>query len=353
MPKRHITELLFGLGTGQVTASVRDVTLTRRAWLRGAAGVGLAASPMAGAASAWAQSYPSRPVTWVIPFAPGGATDQLSTPLCLRLTARLGQPFTLEHRPGAGGNVATRSVIKAAPDGHTILATSTANVIGASFDPSLPFDVTKDLTPVAGMARMPLLLVVNNDLPVRNLAEFIAYAKAHPGKLSVTTAGPGTAQHLSAELFRTKSSIKWTIVHYRGSTPALTDVASGHVHAAFDNTAAALAMVKARKLRALAVTTQTRSGALPDLPTVAEVLPGYDTSGFYGVAVPAGTPRPIVELLNREINAGLADPAIRRSYAELGAIPLGGTPQEYGALFTAEIVRWRKIVALLDLHKTD
>ncbi|MGJ4941512.1 Bug family tripartite tricarboxylate transporter substrate binding protein [Bradyrhizobium sp. HKCCYLS1011] len=338
---------------GSVTEAVKDVTLTRRAWLRSAAWSALAASPLARTVAAWAQSYPSRPVTWVIPFAPGGATDQLSTGLCERLTARLGQPFALQHRPGAGGNVATRSVIEAAPDGYTILATSTANVIGASFDPSLPFDVTKDLTPVAGMARMPLLLLVNNDLPVHNMAEFLAYARANPGKLSVTTAGAGTVQHLAAELFRSKAGIKWTVVHYRGSTPALVDVASGHVHAAFDNTASALEMLQARQVRALAVTTQDRSSATPDLPPIADVLPGFDVSGFYGVAVPRGTAQPIVDLLNGEINAALADPAIRRHYAELGAIPLSGNAQEYGALFTAEIARWRDIVALLDVHKTD
>ncbi|CCE04918.1 conserved hypothetical protein [Bradyrhizobium sp. STM 3843] len=342
-----------GSVTGSVTEAVKDVTLTRRAWLRSAGWSALAVSPLARTVAAWAQSYPSRPVTWVIPFAPGGATDQLSTGLCERLTARLGQPFALQHRPGAGGNVATRSVIEAAPDGYTILATSTANVIGASFDPSLPFDVTKDLTPVAGMARTPLLLLVNNDLPVRNLSEFVGYAKANPDKLSVTTAGPGTVQHLSAELFRSKAGIKWNIVHYRGSTPALVDVASGHVHAAFDNIPSALEMVKAGKLRAIAVTTQTRSDTLPDLPQITDILPGFDTSGFYGVAVPRGTPRPIVELLNREINAALSDPAIRERYAALGAIPLTGNVSEYDALFAAEIARWRKIVALLDVHKTD
>ncbi|WP_316205161.1 Bug family tripartite tricarboxylate transporter substrate binding protein [Bradyrhizobium sp. SZCCHNS3004] len=338
---------------GTLTETTKDVTFTRRAWLRSAAWATMAASPVAAALPAWAQPYPTRPVTWVIPFAPGGATDQLSTPISKLLTARLGQPFTLEHRPGAGGNVATRSVVEAAPDGYTILATSTANLIGTSFDPSLPFDVTKDLAAVAGMARMPLLLLVNNDLPVRNLAEFVAYAKGNPGKLSVSTAGPGTVQHLSAELFRSKAGIKWTIVHYRGSSPALVDVASGHVHAAFDNAASALETVKAGKLRAIAVTTRTRSERLPDLPPIADVLPGFATSGFYGVAVPRDTPRPIVELLNREINAAQADPAIRQHYAELGAIPLAGTVSEYNAVVAAESVRWRNVVALLDVRKTD
>lgn len=336
-----------------VTETAKDVTLTRRAWLRSAAWAAMATSPLAAAFPAWARSYPVRPVTWVIPFAPGGATDQLSIPISQLLTTRLGQPFTLEHRPGAGGNVATRSVVEAAPDGYTILTTSTANLIGTSFDPSLPFDVTKDLTAVAGLARMPLLLLINNDLPVRNLAEFLAYARANPGKLSVSTAGPGTVQHLSAELFRTNAGIKWTIVHYRGSAPALVDLASGHVHAAFDNTASALETVKAGKLRAIAVTTRTPSERLPDLPPIADMLPGFATSGFYGVAVPRDTPRPIVELLNREINTALADPAIRQRYAELGAIPLAGTVSEYNAIVAAESVRWRNIVARLDLHKTD
>jgi len=243
--------------------------------------------------------------------------------------------------------------VKAAPDGYTILATSTANAINVTFDPSLPFDVVRDLTQVAGMARMPLLLMVNKELPVRNLAEFLSYARANPGKLSVGSAGIGTAQHLSAELFRTMAGVKWTPVHYRGSGPGMVDLASGHVHATFDNVAASLELLRNGKIRALAVTTRERSELMPELPPISDVLPGYETSGFYGVAVPRGTPQDIVDLLNREINAAIADPAIQKGFRDIGAIPLAGTARDHAALFNDEIARWRKIVTISGARKGD
>jgi tripartite-type tricarboxylate transporter receptor subunit TctC len=326
--------------------------LTRRAMLHSAAWTAVAALDCATTMPARAATtYPTRPVTWVLPFAAGGATGRLARPVCDRLAARLGQPFVFENRPGAGGNVGTQSVVNAAPDGYTILATSTANAINITFDPSLPFDAAHDLVHVAGLARMPLLLLVSNDLPVKTLAEFLAYARANPGKLSVGSAGLGTVQHLSAELFGVMAGVQWTHVHYRGSGPGVIDLSSGHVHAMFENIASSLDLLQGGKVRALAVTTQARWERMPDLPPVRDVLPGFETSGFYGTAVPRGTPPDIVALLNREINDALRDGAIREQYSEIGAVPMSGEVHDYGAQFAAEIIRWRKLVALSGARK--
>ena len=219
-----------------------------------------------------------------------------------------------------------------------------ANIINAARAVPPGPDGTGDIIPVAGMARMPLLLLVNKELQVKALADFLAHARANPGKLSVGSAGPGTVQFASAELFRTLGGITWSIVDYRGSGPALTDLASGHIHAMFDNTASALELLRSGKVRALAVSTRERSQAFPELPAVAEVLPAFETSGFYGVAAPRGTPKPIVDLLNREINAALTDPAIIRQFAEIGATPISGDPGIYAATYRAEIMHWRKVV---------
>ena len=325
-----------------------DGTITRRALLHAATCTAMSALAGPGRAEA---AYPSRSVTWVLPFAVGGATGRLARPICERLTDQLGQPFILENRPGAGGNVGTKSVVDAAPDGYTILATSTANAINVTFDPSLPFDAAHDLIHVATLARTPLLLLVSNELPVKSLAEFLAYAKANPGKLSVGSAGPGTVQHLSAELFRAMAGLEWTHVHYRGSGPGLVDLSSGHVHAMFDNIASSLELLQGGKVRALAVTTREPSKLMPHLPPIWTVLPGFETSGFYGTAVPRGTPQDIVELLNREINLAIADPAIGKAFTEIGAIPITCSVRDCGGVFAAEVIRWRQLIALSGLSK--
>ncbi|MGJ5180733.1 Bug family tripartite tricarboxylate transporter substrate binding protein [Bradyrhizobium oligotrophicum] len=322
----------------------KDMTITRRGLLQCAAWSGLVAVPRAAAAAGGEAPYPNHPVTWVIPFAPGGATGRLSVLICDRLSRRLGQAFVLDHRPGAGGATATRSVASAAPDGYTILATSTANIISASLDSAPGADGSGDLVHVAGIARMPLLLLINKNLPAKTLAEFLAYARANTGKLSVGSAGPGTVQLLSAELFRMLGGITWSVVQYRGSGPALTDLTSGHIHAMFDNTAVAVDLLRSGKVRALAVSTRERAQAFPDLPAVAEILPAFETSGFYGVDAPRGTPKPIVDLLNREINAALADPEIRQHFDEIGATPITGDAGVYAATFRAEVMHWRKLV---------
>jgi tripartite-type tricarboxylate transporter receptor subunit TctC len=294
--------------------------------------------------AAKADSYPSRPVRWVVPYAAGGATDVLSRLICQRLSERLGQAFIVENKPGAGSNIGTQVVISAPPDGYTLLLTSTANAINASFDPSLPYDFAKSIVPVAGVARIPLVLVINSALPVRDVAEFIAYAKANPGRLSIASSGVGTSLHLSGELFKAMAGIQFTHVPYRGSAPGLTDVMSGQIQGMFDNVTSSFELVRSGKLRALGVTTRERSATLPDVPPIADTLPGFETSSFYGVGAPQGTPQAIVDLLNREINAALADPLIKQRLDELGAVPLDGNAGQFGAMLAAETERWRKVV---------
>jgi tripartite-type tricarboxylate transporter receptor subunit TctC len=297
-------------------------------------------------ASAHAQSYPTHPVRWVVPYTAGGATDVLSRLICQRLSERLGQPFIVENKPGAGSNIGTQAVINSPPDGYTLLLTSTANAINASFDPSLPYDFAKDIVPVAGVARIPLVLVVNNDLPVHNVAEFIAYAKANPDKMSIASSGVGTSLHLSGELFKAMAGVQFTHVPYRGSAPGLTDVMSGQIQGMFDNVTSSFEFVRTGKLRALGVTTKERSETMPEVSPIGDTLPGYETSSFYGVGAPRGTPPEIVDLLNKEINAALTDPAIKQRLGELGAIPITGNATQFGAMLATETDRWRKVVAM-------
>jgi tripartite-type tricarboxylate transporter receptor subunit TctC len=227
-----------------------------------------------------------------------------------------------------------------------LLLTSTANAINASFDPSLPFDFAKGIMPVAGVARIPLVLVVNNALPVHSVAEFIAYAKANPGKLSIASSGIGTSLHLSGELFKAMAGVEFTHVPYRGSAPGLTDVMSGQIQGMFDNVTSSFELVRTGKLRALGVTTRERSDTMPEVPPIGDTLPGYETSSFYGVGAPRDTPQEIVDLLNREINAALADPTIKARFGELGAIPITGDAGQFGAMLATETERWRKVVEI-------
>src|SRR6202012_675482 len=290
--------------------------------------------------------YPARAVRWIVPYTAGGATDVLSRMICERLSEKLGQPFLVENKAGAGATLGTQFVISSPPDGYTLLLTSTANAINASFDPGLPYDFAKGILPVAGVARIPLVLVVNNELPVRSVAEFIAFAKANPGKLSIASSGIGTSLHLSGELFKAMAGIQFTHVPYRGSAPGLTDVMSGHIQGMFDNVTSSFEFVRSGKLRALGVTTNERSETMPDVPSISDTLPGYETSSFYGVGAPRDTPQEIVDLLNRQINAALADPVIKQRIAELGAIPLTGDAKQFAAMLAAESERWRKAVEM-------
>lgn len=324
--------------------------ITKRAFLTSSAAA-IAAAAIRGPAWAAASAYPTRMVKWVVPYAPGGATDVLSRMLCQHLSDRLGQSFVVENKPGAGSNIGTQAVIASPADGYTLLLTSTANAINASFDPNLGYDFAASIDPVAGVARIPLVLVVNNDIPARNVAEFIAFAKQNPGKLSIASSGIGTSLHLSGELFKSMAGISFTHVPYRGSAPGLTDVMSGQVHGMFDNVTSSFELVRAGKLRALGVTTRERSAILPDVPPIADTLPGYETSSFYGVGAPHGTPREVVDLLNGEINRALTEPSIAERIAELGAIPITGNADAFGGMLTGETERWRKVVEASGLRK--
>ena len=321
--------------------------ISRRILLQSAAaatGAWLGARPDIGARAATA--YPSQPVKWIVPYTAGGATDVLSRLMCQYLGDHLGQPFIVENKPGAGSNIGTQDVINSPPDGYTLLLTSTANAINASFDPSLPYDFAKGIVPVAGVARIPLVLVVNNDLPIHSVAEFIAYAKAHPGTLSIASSGIGTSLHLSGELFKAMAGIEFTHVPYRGSAPGLTDVMSGHIQGMFDNVTSSFEFVRTGKLRGLGVTTSERSVTMPDVPPISDTLPGFETSSFYGVGAPHDTPKPVVDLLNKEINAALADPKIKARLDELGAIAIKGDAGQFSAMLATETERWRKVVAM-------
>jgi len=324
--------------------------ISKRTFLKSAGAASLAA--LAGRpAFAALTDYPSRPVRWIVPYTAGGATDVLSRLICQQLSERLGQSFVVENKPGAGSNIGTQAVIAAPPDGYTLLLTSTANAINASFDPALPFDFAKGIAPVAGVARIPLVLVINNDLPAKTVADFIAYAKANPGKLSIGSSGIGTSLHLTGELFKAKAGVQFLHVPYRGSAPGLTDVMSGQIQGMFDNVTSSFELVKGGKLRALGVTTRERSEILPDVPPIADTLPDFETSSFYGVGAPHDTAREIVGLLNKQINAALADAAIKQRMAELGAVALPGNPAEFGAMLAAETERWRKVVELSGVRK--
>jgi tripartite-type tricarboxylate transporter receptor subunit TctC len=320
--------------------------IDRRAFLHSAARAGLAWLGAGSMASAQTDPYPSHPVRWVVPYTAGGATDVLSRLICQRLSERLGKPFVVENKPGAGSNIGTQAVINSPPDGYSLLLTSTANAINASFDLSLPYDFAKGIVPVAGVARIPVVLVVNNDLPVRSVAEFIAYARANPGKLSIASSGIGTSLHLSGELFKAMAGIQFVHVPYRGSAPGLSDVMAGQIQGIFDNVTSSFELVRSAKLRALGVTTKERSETMPEVPPIGDTLAGFETSSFYGVGAPHGTPLEIVDLLNREISAALADPVIKQRLGELGAVPIAGNARQFGAMLAVETERWRKVVEL-------
>src|SRR6201996_9096721 len=321
--------------------------LSKRAFLQSTAGAGLTLFCAGRLAPAQAEAaYPNRAVKWVVPYAAGGATDVLSRLICQRLSDKLGQPFLVENKPGAGSNLGTQYVISSPPDGYTLLLTSTANAINASFDPTLPFDFAKSIAPVTGVARIPLVLVVNNDLPIHDVREFIAYAKANPGKMAIASSGIGTSLHLSGELFKSMAQVDFTHVPYRGSAPGLTDVMAGAIQGMFDNVTSSFELVRSGKLRALGVTTLQRSDILPDVPPIADTLSGFETSSFYGVGAPRGTPKDVIDLLNQEINAAVGDPLIKQRFAELGAIPIPGNAGAFGGMLTTETGRWRKVVEL-------
>jgi len=293
---------------------------------------------------AFAQAFPSRPVHWIVPFPPGGGTDILARTMGEWLGARLGQPFVIENRPGAGANIGTEAAVRALPDGHTLLLAASVNAINATLYSKLAFDFSRDIMPIAAIVRLPNVMVVHPSVPAATIPEFIAYAKAHPGKINVGSAGTGTSQHLAAVLFNIMAGIDMAHIPYRGTSPALADLLGGQVQVLFTNPAASSSYVKTGRLRALAVTSSNRIAALPEVPTVAEFLPGFEATLFYGAGAPRNTPADIVETLNREINAGLADPGVRSRLSALDGIALGGSPADFARIIADEIEKWSKVI---------
>jgi tripartite-type tricarboxylate transporter receptor subunit TctC len=293
---------------------------------------------------ATAQTYPARPVRLIIGYPPGGSADITARLLGQWLSERLGQPFVIESRPGASTNIATEAVVRAPPDGYTLLLVAPANAINATLYEKLNFNFISDIAPVAGIIRFPNVMVVNPLVPAKTVPEFIAYAKANPGRLNMASSGNGSTIHVSGELFKMMTGVNMVHVPYRGGAPALTDMISGQVQVMFDNVPTSIEFIRAGKLRALAVTTATRSEVLPDLPTVADFVPGYEASAWYGVGVPKGTPDDIVDKLNKEINAILAEPKAKARLADLGASLLAGSPADFGKLVADETEKWGKVV---------
>ena len=318
--------------------------LLRRQFLRLAAG---AAALPAVPRVASAQPYPARPVRIVVGFAAGGTGDILARLIGQWLSERLGQPVIIDNRPGGGGNISTEAVVRAPPDGYTLLQVGTSHAVNTTLY-KLDFDLIRDIAPVAGIARAHLVMLVHPSFPAKNVPEFIAYAKANPGKINMASAGSGSSPRLAGELFKLMTGIDMVHVPYRGGAPALSDLIAGQVEVMFSNLPA-VEYIRAGKLRALAVTTAVRLDDLPDVPTVGEFVPGYEASAWYGIGAPKGTPADIVDKLNTETNAGLADPRIKARLAEFGGTALASSPAEFGAFIAAETEKWGKVVTFAGL----
>jgi len=293
---------------------------------------------------AWTQTYPSRPVRIIVGLAAGGGTDIVARLIGQWLSERLGQSFVIENRPGAAGNVATEAVVNAPADGYTLLAVSPGAAINATLYDKLSFDFLRDMAPVAGLLRVANVMAVTNTLPVRTVPEFIAYARANPSRISYGSAGTGSSNHLSGELLKIMAGVPMVHVPYRGAAPALTDVISGQVQLIFSSVTSTVEYIKADKLRALAVTSLTRSEVLPELPPIADFVPGYEAINWWGIAAPKATAQDVIDKLNREINTAFADPRIRARLFDLGGPPLAGSPAEFGKLIADETEKWAKVI---------
>jgi tripartite-type tricarboxylate transporter receptor subunit TctC len=320
--------------------------LPRRYFLRLAAG---AAALPALSRLASGRSYPSQPVRIMVGFAAGGPNDILARLIGQWLSQRLGQPFIVENRPGAGSNIATESVVRAPPDGDTLLLVGSPNAINATLYDKLNFNFIRDIAPVAGLMRGALVMLAHPSVPAKTLAEFISYAKANPGKLSYGSGGIGGITHLTAELFKQEAGLDILHVPYRGVAPALTDLLGGRVQVVFANPAPSIGYIKAGTLRALAITTATRSGALPDIPTIGETVTGYEASSIFGLGAPRNTPADIVDTLNREVNAALVDPQFTAQLANLDGAVLAGSPADFGRLLADETEKWAKVIRVANI----
>jgi tripartite-type tricarboxylate transporter receptor subunit TctC len=315
--------------------------LVRRRFLHLAAG---AAALPAVSRFAWAQAYPTRPVRLIVGYPAGGGQDIVARLMGQWLSERFGQPFVIENRAGAGGNIGTEAVVRAPPDGHTLLLTGSSDAINATLYEKLNFNFIRDIAPAAGIVGVPNVMVVNLSFPTNTVAEFIAYAKANPGKINMASAGNGSSSHMAGELFKMMAGVNLLHVPYRGQGPALSDLLGAQVQVLFATTPGTTEYVRAGTLRALAVTSATRSEVLPDLPTVGDSVPGYEASQWYGVGAPKNTPAEIVGKLNKEINAGLADPNMKVRFADLGATVIPGSPADFGKLISDETEKWAKVI---------
>jgi len=291
-----------------------------------------------------AQSYPSRPVRLIVPFGPGGGTDIVARLIGQWLSERLGQQFVIENRPGAGGNLGTEAVVRAAPDGYTLALIGAPSAINATLYDKLPFNFIRDIAPVAIIVRFPNVMVVNPSVPAKTVPEFIAYAKANPDKINMASPGNGSTPHVAGELFKMMSGANMVHVPYRSVAAGMTDMLSGQVQVTFGTTASTLEYIRAGTLRALAVTTAVRAEALPDLPTIAEFVPGYEASAWFGAGAPRNTPADIIDKLNKDINACLADPKLKARIADLGGVAITGSPADFGKLIVEETEKWAKVV---------
>ena len=314
--------------------------------LRGVAALALACAAvgvMAGAARA-EDDYPNHAVRWLVGYPPGGSTDICARLIGQYLSEHLHQQFAVENKPGAGNNLATEIAVHAPPDGYTVFLVNPANAINASLYKNLPFDFIRDMAPVAGFIRVPNVMEINPNVPAHTVKEFIDYAKANPGRVNMASSGIGTSVHLSGALFMMMTGVELVHVPYRGAAPALTDMLANQVQVMFDNLPSSIGHIQAGRLRALAVTTAMPSKALPGVPTVADTVPGYEASAWFGMAVPKGTPRPIIDKLNRLINQALADPGMQAKLADLGGVLIAGTPEDFGKVIADETAKWAKVV---------
>jgi len=307
-------------------------------------GVVVAAVAVAATGPALAADYPNKAVHWIVPYPPAGTTDILARLVGNYLSEHLGQTFVIENRAGGGNNIGTEFVARSAPDGYTLLLLNPANGINQTLYKNLKFDILRDIAPVAGIIRVPNVMEVNPNFPAKTVSEFIAYAKDHPGKVNMASSGTGTSVHMSGELFQAMTGTKMAHVPYRGAGPALTDLMAGTVDVIFDNMPSSIGHIQGGKIRPIAVTTDKRSPALPDVPTVAETVPGYEASAWFGIGVPKGTPADVIEKLNKTVNEALKDPKMVARLAELGGIPMPGTPDDFGKVMASEVAKWKKVV---------
>ncbi len=322
--------------------------MTSRRVAIGLVAIGLPAL-IASVGSAAALDYPTRPVRFVVGYPPGGATDILARLIGQRLSEKLGQQFVVENKPGAGNNIGTEAVVNAEPDGYTVLLINPANYINASLYANLKFDFVRDIAAVASFNRVPNVMTVSKDVPAKNVAEFIAYVKANPGKVNMASSGNGTSVHLSGEMFMAMTGTKMQHVPYRGAAPAITDMLGGQVQVIFDNMPSIIQHIRAGSLRALGVTTAERSSQLPDVQAVAETVGGYEASALFGIGAPKNTPKEIIAKLNSEINAILAEPEMKKRLVELGGEPLIQSPEAFGEQIKAETEKWKKVVEFAGL----